>query len=33
MVREYPMQVRMFVKVLWPLFVEQLKAELAAEAA
>lgn len=33
MVREYPMQVRMFVKVLWPLFVDQLKAELAAEAA
>lgn len=33
MVREYPMQLRMFVKVLWPLFIEQLKAELAAEAA
>lgn len=30
---EPPMQVRMFAKCLWPIFVEQLKAELAAEAA
>jgi hypothetical protein len=28
-----PMQVQMFLKVLWPLFIEQLRAELASEAA
>lgn len=31
-VREYPIQVQMFVKVLWPLFVAQLRMELSAEA-
>jgi hypothetical protein len=31
-VDRYPIQVTMFLKELWPLFVEQLKAELAAEA-
>jgi len=33
MVYRPPIQVQMFVKHLWPLFVEQLRAELAAEAA
>lgn len=32
LVHRYPIQVTMFFKVLWPLFIEQLKAELAAEA-